>query len=66
MENIIAANQVIMNSITDLSATGEEVAPPTDTALSLSDATLHARENMNELLNEINVIATDMESVASH
>ncbi len=66
VENIIAANQVIMNSITDLSATGEEVAASTDTALSLSDATLHALENMNELLNEINVIATDMESVASH
>lgn len=66
VESIITANQVIMNSITDLSATGQEVAASTDTALSMSDSTLQALEDMNRLLNEINAIATDMESVASN
>lgn len=65
VEHVIAANQVIMDKITDLSATGEEVAASTDTALSLSDSTLEALENMNHLLQEINVIATDMEKIAT-
>ncbi len=65
VESIISANRVIMNSITDLSATGEEVAASTDTALSLSDSAVQALEDMNGLLNEINVIATNMESIAS-
>ena len=65
VEGIIAANGVIMNSITDLSATGQQVAASTDTALSLSDSTMSALDNMNGLLEEINSIATDMEKVAS-
>lgn len=65
VESIIEANKVIMNSITDLSATGQEVAASTDTALSLSDSTLEALNNMNGLLQEINTIATDMEQIAS-
>ena len=65
VEGIIAANDVIMNSITDLSATGQQVAASTDTALSLSDSTMSALDNMNGLLEEINSIATDMEKVAS-
>lgn len=65
VEGIIAANGVIMNSITDLSATGQQVAASTDTALSLSDSTMSALDNMNGLLEEINSIATDMERVAS-
>lgn len=65
VDSIISANGVIMDSITDLSATGEEVAASTDTALSLSDNTLSALDNMNGLLQEINTIAMDMEKVAS-
>jgi methyl-accepting chemotaxis protein len=64
VDDIINANRVIMNSITDLSATGEEVAASTDTTLSLSDNSMRALENMNGLLQEINTIAADMESVA--
>ena len=65
VEGIIAANDVIMSSITDLSATGQQVAASTDTALSLSDSTMNALDNMNGLLEEINAIAADMEKVAS-
>ena len=50
VEGIIAANDVIMSSITDLSATGQQVAASTDTALSLSDSTMNALDNMNGLL----------------
>ena len=65
VEGIIVANDVIMSSITDLSATGQQVAASTDTALSLSDSTMNALDNMNGLLEEINAIAADMEKVAS-
>jgi methyl-accepting chemotaxis protein len=65
VENIINANKEIMNSITDLSATGEEVAASTDTTLSLSDNSMKALDDMNNLLQEINTIAVDMESVAN-
>ncbi len=65
VEHVIAANRVIMDKITDLSATGEEVAASTDTALSLSDSTMGALEDMNGLLQEINSIATDMEKIAT-
>ncbi len=64
-DNIYAANQHIMESITDLSATSEEVAASTDTALSLSDDTMDALTSMNGLLEEINAIAVQMEQVAS-
>ncbi len=64
VDNIISANQLIMESITDLSATGQQVAASTDTALSLSDNTMEALSNMNGLLEEINAIALEMERVA--
>lgn len=66
VESIIAANTMIMESITNLSATGQEVAASTDTALSLSESTMDALQNMNNLLQEINSISNEMEEVAGH
>lgn len=64
VESIIVATSVITDSITNLSATGEEVAASTDTALALSDSSMEALKNMNGLLQEINGIAQHMENVA--
>ncbi len=64
VEGIIEANTLIMDSITNLSATGEEVAASTDTALSISDSAMEALSNMNGLLNEISDISSHMEEVA--
>lgn len=64
VESIINANTLIMDSITNLSATGEEVAASTDTALSLSDSSMVALDDMNKLLHEIHEISNDMEEVA--
>ena len=53
-----------MDSITNLSATGEQVAASTDTALSISDSSMTALKEMNGLLSEIREIATHMEEAA--
>ncbi len=65
VNDVINANQHIMDNITNLSATSQEVAASTDTVLSLSDTTMEALEGMNETLEVINKIAHDMEDVAS-
>lgn len=65
VENVIAANTLIMDSITNLSATGEEVAASTDTALSICDSSISALRDMNVLLNEISEISGNMETVAA-
>ncbi len=65
VESIINANTLIMDSITNLSATGEEVAASTDTALSLSDSSMTALKNMNSLLHEIHEISNTMQEVAT-
>lgn len=62
--SIIAATSVIMDSISNLSATGQEVAASTDMALGLSDTSMDALQNMNGLLQEINGISMNMEQVA--
>ncbi len=62
---VIAANSEIMDSITNLSATSEEVAASTDTVLSLSDSAMTALGDMNGILNEINSIAKEMEKSAN-
>lgn len=66
VDSIITANSVIMDSITNLSATGEEVAASTDTALSISDSSMEALKQMNELLSEIREIASHMEEAAQN
>ena len=64
MANIVAANELIMDSITNLSATEEEVAASTETAMSLSDSSMDALKNMNSLLGDISRISEEMERVA--
>lgn len=64
VDSIISANTRIMDSITNLSATGQQVAASSDTALSISDTTMEALEDMNALLNDISVISKNMGMVA--
>lgn len=65
VENIITANTMIMDSITNLSATGEEVAASTDTMLAVNDSSMDAMKDMNQLLGEISEISNEMETVAN-
>lgn len=65
VDNIISASTEIMDSISSLSATGEEVAASTDEALNLSESTMDALQGMNGLLQEINDISVNMEQVAN-
>ena len=64
VEGIIEANTLIMDNITSLSATGEEMAESTDTALSISVSSMEALNNMNDLLKEISDISANMETIA--
>ena len=64
VESIIEANALIMDSITNLSATGEEVSASAETTLSISDSSLTALNGMNDVLRDINRIAQEMEEVA--
>ena len=66
VDSIISANSIIMDSITNLSATGEEVAASTDTALSISDSAVSALKDMNYLLYEIHEISDKMENIADN
>ena len=64
VKTVINANTAIMDSITNLSATSEEVAASTDTVLSVSDAAMLALDGMNDTLRQINEISNNMEDVA--
>lgn len=64
VESIISATSRIMDSITNLSATGQQVAASSETALSISDTSLDALGDMNRLLENISEISSDMERVA--
>lgn len=64
VQNIIAANTIIMDSISNLSAQSEEVAASTETVLAVSDSSMDALSNMNDVLQEISEISKQMESVA--
>lgn len=64
VSSVILANTQIMDSITNLSATSEEVAASTDTVLSVSDRAMDALDGMNDTLAVINNIAVQMETVA--
>ena len=66
VDSIISATSVIMDSITNLSATGEEVAASTDTALSISDSSIEALRSMNTLLKEIHEISNEMNAIADN
>lgn len=60
VQEIIKANGAIADSISQLSATSEEVAASSSECLSYSDGSMKALKNMNKLLGEIYVIAEDM------
>ena len=64
VDNVIDANSAIMDSITNLSATGEEVAASTDTTMQVSDACMKDLEQMNKLLSEIHKISNQMQELA--
>jgi methyl-accepting chemotaxis protein len=66
VQNIIAANSLIMDSITNLSATSEQVAASTDTVLSVSDSSMEALNDMNGILGEISAISQRMQVVAKN
>ncbi len=64
VDEVISANSQIMDNITNLSATSEEVAAAADTVGSVSDDAMDALRNMNETLDVINKIAREMEEMA--
>ena len=53
-----------MDTITNLSATSQQVAAATDTVGSVSDDAMEALSNMNDTLEVINKIAREMEEMA--
>ena len=64
VQNIIAANTIIVDSISNLSAQSEEVAASTETVLAVSDSSMEALADMNDVLHEISEISRQMEIVA--
>ena len=64
VQNIVAANTIIMDSISNLSAQSEQVAASAETVLSVSDSSMEALADMNEVLHEISEISKQMEVVA--
>lgn len=64
VDEVITANTRIMENITNLSATSEEVAAATDTVGSVSDDAMDALRNMNETLDVISKISKEMEEMA--
>lgn len=65
VDNVVEANTQIMDSITNLSATGEEVAASTETVISVSESSMAALTNMNQVLKEINTISKRMAEIAN-
>lgn len=64
VQNVIAANALIMDSISNLSAQSEQVAASTETVLSVSDSSMNALGSMNDALKEISRISREMEQIA--
>ncbi len=64
VDEVINANSQIMDNITNLSATSQEVAAAADTVGAVSNDAMDALENMNSTLDVINKIAREMEEMA--
>jgi len=64
VDEVINANSQIMDNITNLSATSQEVAAAADTVGSVSNDAMDALENMNATLEVIKNIAREMEEMA--
>lgn len=60
VDEVVAANSAISDSIANLSATSQQVAASTESSLSLSDSSMGALAQMNDLLNGIYAISEDM------
>lgn len=63
VENILNANTQINDSITNLSATSEEVAASTESSLTVCADSMQALHSLNNLLNEIHAISEQMKVV---
>ena len=64
--DVISANEMIMGSIQNLSATSQEVAASSEMAMSISDETMQALDDMYSLLGDISTISGNMEKVAKN
>lgn len=62
--DVLGANAEITDSIANLSATSQEVAASSETALSLSDSSMAAMQEMNAYLHKIADIAEAMKSIS--
>lgn len=60
VEEVVAANTAIADSIANLSATSQEVAAGTESSLALSDSSMDALTQMNGLLKDIYGISEKM------
>lgn len=60
VEEVVAANTAIADSIANLSATSQEVAAGTESSLALSDSSMDALTQMNGLLKDIYGISENM------
>ena len=64
VQEVVVANTAISDSISNLSATSEQVAASTDSSLALSDSSMGALKDMNDLLNEIYTISEEMRKLS--
>ncbi len=64
VEEVLHANTAITDSISNLSATSEEVAASTESSLSLSASSMEAMAEMNGLLEKINQISNEMRELS--
>ena len=65
VESILSANTQINDSITNLSATSEEVAASSENSMSMSEDSMQNVENLNDLLGEIYKISERMREVVA-
>lgn len=64
VQEVLSANTIITDSISNLSATSEELAASTETVMTVSDSAMEALRDMNGALKVINEISMKMEEVA--
>ncbi len=62
--SVMSANAAITDSISNISATSEEVAAATATALSVADRSMDELQEMNSRLNNISAIADEMKKLS--
>ncbi|MDD6037984.1 MAG: methyl-accepting chemotaxis protein [bacterium] len=65
VDEVVVANTAISDSISNLSATSEQVAASTESSLTLSDSSMAALEDMNRLLKEIHEVSEAMRVLSS-